>query len=199
MQIVGIAGYSRSGKTSLINYLVDKHDYLVISTTDYLNLEVLQHYGFSATRGNLKALQTKKGVCAEYIESIVGKSIREIKIHVAENVIVPWQGRYIGIICPTIEKAMQGWLDAGIDHTKRAIAVEVYNQEELKLLNEAFAVYFKQKISQGFNIRRNEEEKWVDTRDLPFIDNYWNESSIELMGEFIHGCFQNELAARSVS
>jgi hypothetical protein len=79
----------------------------------------------------------------------------------------------------------------GLSLNDHRVIVEVYNHKELAMMLIALELTFGAGISTGFNIRRKSEMVGVDKRELVFDDDFWNVSSIGLMGEFIHGSFDN--------
>lgn len=191
MEIVGISGYAQAGKTSLLRYLENTHNYAVLSTVEYINMCLLAHYRLPLTPEYLLVLQTKQGDLVKEIEKVTGMPLRETKIHIAEEILVPRYGRFRGIVLPAVDffKATCGKMQRDFNDTR--VIIEVYNKTELALLNIALDQVFNASLETGFNVRRNTELATVDTRDLVFEDDFWNESSIELMGEFIHGSFNN--------
>lgn len=191
MQIVGISGYSRSGKTSLLSYLTSRHDYLTLSTTQYLNTATLDFFNLPRTPENYDALVSKQGEACQKIQNRLGMSVRDMKITVAESHLAPTYGRFRGIVLPTVDTFAEQCKAGGLDLNDHRVIVEVYNHKELVMMLIALELTFGAGISTGFNIRRKSEMVGVDKRELVFDDDFWNVSSIGLMGEFIHGSFDN--------
>jgi hypothetical protein len=166
--VVIVGGYGRSGKTSLLREIAK--DYPVFSTSQYLDavcsalLEsgkplsadtfMQYHYGLMDESGKyISMLQNKND---ELCLSLCGQTCRQLKIYVAEQIIVPYVGRDVGIVQPTIRKLLES--------QGRIRFLESIGGDEYVLAKQAL-------IAEGFetlavNIRSATEEACIDIRQL---------------------------------
>jgi hypothetical protein len=172
--VVLIGGYSRSGKTSFLSELV-KNGVEVASTSWYLDLvcsSLLMHgttgpeiskdwaklyedflLGKVKKDASLVGTLQKKDDKA-LAQFSLGLSCRGFKIHIAENVIVPSQGRYVGLVLPTL---------AHVAPDKEDYVVETLGGEEGEMFESALG---EAAIVLKANIRSSQEEKGNDIRKL---------------------------------
>lgn len=168
LQISAINGYSRTGKSTVARELV-KQGWVEASTSDYLTLQTLDYYDLPESK--LKDFLNKDND-NWYYENF-GLTTREMKIHVAENSIVPVYGRYHGLVLPTVKLAF----DKLVKDKSRRLLISTVNKEEYQLFLQALAYLdpfnIDFKIHEPVYIDRHTALKGVDLRE-PFgklIDN----------------------------
>jgi hypothetical protein len=104
--IAFINGYSRSGKSSVLDAL-RVLGYPVVSTSqtlDMLAIPVIQLKIKMDTDRLTRLLRTKSSDFDYAIQQAFGVNSRDLKIAIAENMIVPTIGRLEGIVRPTVNR-----------------------------------------------------------------------------------------------
>jgi hypothetical protein len=178
MRIIGISGYSRSGKSSVVDYLNKKYNYKVISTSEWLTYRTLDYFKLCPSQKNIDAF-TLKNQDDSYLD-LFGMTPRNMKIWVAEEHLVPTKGRYYGIVVPALK-------DSDIDPKNDSnIVIEIFNKEELNLINRYLWMKFQTCVELTINIRRDSEIVGCDKRDLPGEITFTNNKTIEQLAEQIH-------------
>lgn len=152
-KVLYITGYARSGKSSLLALLPGT----TVSTSAYLSLVTLSHYGFTPDMLEMPTPHVKGSRFETTFFNSAGKTFREAKIYVAEQVLVPSLGRYEGLVRPAIANKM-----AQIVSEPNLIVCEVLNLEELKLWQRALE--FLDAIEYVIQVRSRYELTGVDTR-----------------------------------
>jgi hypothetical protein len=166
--IIYLSGYARSGKTSLLNELKVNHGWQVLSTSDYLTKETLIYFDQKVNDYHQELFANKDPEYNQYFIDNYGFSLRDAKIHVAEEVIVPLMGRYEGLVQPTIKD-----MDIDANYT----ICEVFNLEELLGWQKALSSDYRE---YAINIRRKDELIGVDSREL-FGKRFDNNSGIKTL------------------
>jgi hypothetical protein len=158
-KVLYVGGYSRAGKSTVLNELVAHHNFTKISTSDYLTKETLFHFGEPVSPRNIELFTNKDEDYDKYFRDTHGYGLRDAKIHVAEDVIVPELGRFYGLVLPAIrEYYVPG----------ENIVCEVFNHEELESWQRAIKESLIFKYSElAISIRRSTELTDVDNRE-PF-------------------------------
>lgn len=166
-----ISGYSRSGKTTITEYL-RKLGYLVESSSDILTIKTLQYCGIEINNKTIDVINNKKQDIFEKLykeanNKSTDKSIRDFKIHVAENILVPRFGRvYFTNKCiKNIIKQLPNYNKnkVFIVSTIKEERFEIYNNPEIKDFNLF-----------GINLISNFALKNVDKRSLISKDEKTN-------------------------
>jgi hypothetical protein len=156
-KVLYVGGYSRAGKSTVLNELVAHHNFNKISTSDYLTKETLVHFGEPVSPRNTALFTTKDAYYDRYFRDVHGYGLREAKIHVAEDIIVPELGRFYGLVLPAIrEYYVPG----------QNIVCEVFNHEELEGWRKGMRYSLDTDYSElAISIRRATELINVDGRE----------------------------------
>lgn len=156
-QVVILTGYSRSGKSSLINHLVKEHNFNKISTSDYLTWKTLEYFNIPQTDENFNRVMRKDPLIDSKFPGDLNS--RTAKIHVAEDIIVPQLGRKDGLVIPAIDT----YLDLS---SERTIICEVFNLEECNAWIDALIDVLGEVAFTYAACRRDSELTSVDGRQL---------------------------------
>ncbi len=171
IQVLTLNGYSRTGKSTVTKELV-KLGWVKASTTDYLTIATIKHYGLQVNETTIKDFKDKEN--DGYYLVRFGKATREMKIHVAEDVLVPKYGRYLALVVPTVDIALDELL---IAQMRTRLLIETVNLEEYGMFKTALSKYcLPTEFVEPIYLERDTALKQVDSRK-PFgkaIDNNGN-------------------------
>jgi hypothetical protein len=174
MEILYLSGFSRSGKSTVLSKL-DAYNFISLSTSAYLTECTLAH--FNEPLSNADLVTNKDTDYDKFFKDVYGLGIREAKIHVAEDVIVPKLGRKEGLVRPAIFKTLPKSLKC-IPY----VVCEVFNLEELTAWESVLSDLV---LAQGLTyspthlaLRRTAELTDVDGREL-IGKNVFNNGIIE--------------------
>lgn len=168
-----ITGYSRSGKTTLLNHWSGKYGTEVLSTSNYLTIKTLEYFGFPTTPEWVGAVHKKEVDCPLEFDFFnkVGMSFRDAKIYVAEEQIVPHLGRKEGLVRPVVK---------GRKETSDLLLCEVFNHEEMMAWSEVLKEEIGNIMLHRMALRRKEELTGVDGREL-IGKEFWSTTSTNLL------------------
>jgi hypothetical protein len=156
-KVLYVGGYSRAGKSTVLNELVANHNFNKISTSDYLTKETLSHFGEPVSPRNIALFTTKDEYYDRYFRDTHGYGLREAKIFVAEDNIVPELGRFYGLVLPAIRDSYE---------SGKNIVCEVFNHEELEGWKRGMRLSLDTDYSElAISIRRSSELTGVDKRE----------------------------------
>jgi hypothetical protein len=178
IKVLTLNGYSRTGKSTVTQELV-KQGWVKSSTTDYLTIATIQHYGLEPNELTINDFTSKES--DDYYILRFGKNTREMKIHVAEEVLVPKYGRYRGLVVPTVDLAMDE-LFLVKRRKEHKLLIETVNLGEYEMFVTCLAGKqaqdFRFEFLEPIYLDRSTALKGVDLRN-PFGKAIDNNGSIE--------------------
>lgn len=170
-----LSGYSRSGKTTVTSTIrLHYPDIAVVSTSEHLGKMAISFLAnLCSPEDAEQIINTKDDTrCQE----LVNLSVRKLKIQLAEQVVVPFFGRFDGLILPALRSP--------VDANKRLILMETIGGEEARWIQEHL-VNNGYSISKA-NIRNTAEEDdgtrslLSDAQDVWFSNSQWYQSHSRL-------------------
>ena len=170
VKVLTVNGYSRTGKSTVCRMLA-KLGWVKASTTDYLTTATIEYYGLELNQSTIADFTNKQN--DGYYLARFGIGTRDMKIHVAESVLVPEYGRLEGLVSPTVNIALKE-----LSATKgQKLLIETVNYSEysmfVRCLESRQSQYLRFNLLEPIYLERDRMLKGVDLRE-PFgkaIDN----------------------------
>jgi hypothetical protein len=174
MEVLYLTGYARSGKSTILKKL-EYHNFISLSTSAYLTDVTLEYFGEPSCNADL--VLAKDPEYDEFFYDVYGFGIREAKIYVAEEIIVPKFGRKEGLVRPAVLASLPKSLKC-----VPYVVCEVFNLEELTAWESVLSDLAEDQgvdyIPTYLALRRTTELTDVDGREL-VGKNIFNNGSLD--------------------
>ena len=175
IKVLTLNGYSRTGKSTVVKKLV-KLGWVSASTTDYLTVATIQYYGLHINETTIKDFTDKEN--DGYYLMRYGMTTRDMKVYVAEDVLVPDYGRYSGLVKPTVDMELDE-LFLVKKRSEYKVLVETVTLEEYEMFKTALRQRCQDiDFLEPIYLERDGSLKGVDLRK-PFGKPIDNNGSIE--------------------